>query len=345
MDKTLKKLVEYNDKRFVTCSLDKLTILGDDTGNFETMINNNNFGFIKTSGMAKHPYKRWFPCQDGSNIQWTDIANFKAIRYEFNPNSLRDSREREHRRAVTEIIQTMKYPKISRFDMAFDFYGYDFNKYIIRDKRGRKKNSWLDGSDQLETMYIGSPSADLRIRIYNKAKEQKIEYPLDWWRIELQFRDDACRSVQGELVTNNGVMNIKPQIPNLLETIRMFQPSYQQIDNIQERAMVKLLLEEPETIKELAKATRSKYKKILSTLPSEKEIDLKELFEIHHDKILSSIQYYIRVAERNDVMKKNKKVDKRSQEELKLPVAHDNYTEHDKQFSIESTKMHILYND
>ena len=344
MSKTVERLLEYNEKKFITCSLDKLTILGDDTGSFEAMINNNNFGFIKSHGTASHPYKRYFACMDGSNIQWTDIATHKAIRYEFNPNKLNESIEREHRRAIASIIKTMKYPKVSRYDMAFDFYGYDFNKYIIHDKNSRKKNVWLDRSDQLETMYIGSPNADLRIRIYNKALEQKIETPLDWWRIELQFRDDACRSVQGEIIMNNQTIQISPCIPNLLETVRMYQPAYKQIESITERALVKLLIEEPETIRELSKNARTKYKKILSTLPSEKEIDLKNLFEIHHDKILSDIRKYLRIAERNDVLNKNKKIDIRNKEELELPINHEYYTQQDKEFTIESTKMHMLFN-
>jgi len=341
----LEKLIEYDKEKFVTCSLDKLTMLGDDTGNFETMINNNRFGFIERSGVAKHPYKRWFPCLDGSNIQWTDIANFKAIRYEFNPNKIKNSKEREHARAVAEIIKTMKYPKISRFDVAFDFYGYDFNKYIIQDTLSRKKNYWVDSSDQLETLYVGSPNADMRIRIYNKAKEQKIEYPLNWWRIELQYRNDSCRTVQGEVLHGDAIVSISPMIINLLKTLKLYQPSYKQIENVQERAMVKMLLDEPETIKELSKATRSKYKKILSTLPSEKEIDLNELFMSHHDKVLRDIQQFLIIAERNNKLKKPLKDDRRTKEELdNTPVLHDNYTKEESEFLIASAKMHMLYN-
>lgn len=347
MRKDIEKLVEYSQQKFITCSLDKLTILGDDTGNFETMINNNNFGFIERSGMAKHPYKRWFPCVDGSNIQWTDMANFKAIRYEFNPNNVKLSKEREHQRAIADIIKTMKYPKISRYDVAFDFYGYDLSTYKIVDKVGRKKNYWVDRSDTLETLYVGSPTADMRIRIYNKAKEQKIEFPLDWWRVELQFRDEACSSVQGFVHMKEGTMTVPAFIPNLLDSLRVYKPNYAQMDNVQEIAMVKLLLEEPDYIKQLSKNSRAKYKKILSNLPNEEEIDLQNLFISHHDKILKTIQDYLLIAERNNVLDKPKKDDKRTQEQLENTIIeHDDdyYTKDESEFLLESAKIHLLYN-
>jgi hypothetical protein len=337
-ENALGKLLEYDQQKFITCSLDKLTILGDDTGNFETMINNNPFGFIVRQGMAKHPYKRWFPCVDGSNIQWTDLKNFKAIRYEFNPNSVRDnSKEREHRRAVTDVIKAMKNPKVSRFDVAFDFYGHNFNDYKIQDKTSRKKNYWLDNSDNLETLYIGSQGASFRFRIYDKAREQKIESGLNWWRLELQYRDEHCETI----------FDSKPYIMNPFNTLRVYQPSYKQIENVQERAMVKLLLEEPETIKELNKNTRAKYKKILSTLPSEKEIDLENLFASHHDQILKTILNYVKIAERNNTLSKSKKADRRTQEELDEPIFHydDYYTEQESEFLLQTAKIHLLYNN
>lgn len=332
-------------KKDIKVSIDRLTILGDDTGNFETMINNDNYGFIQRVGLAQHPYKRNFYCVDGSLIQWTDNPKFKALRYEFNPNNIKNSKEREHQSAVAAVIKTMKYPRLSRVDVAFDFFGYDLSEYNILDKGGRKKNYWVDGLNKLETLYIGAPNADARIRIYDKAKEQKIEQPLKWWRVELQYRDDACRSVQGQLTLGKNKITCNPHLINLLQHIRIFKPNYKSLENIQERALVKLLLEEPESIKELAKATRSKYKKILSTLPSEKEIDVEQLFISHHDKVLKNIQRYLIIAERNDVFNKTLKDTRRTKEELEnSTVLYDHYTESESQFLLESAKMHLLYN-
>lgn len=343
-----KQIDEYisSGKTEIISSIDRLTILGDDTGNFETMINNNNFGFIERQGVALHPYKRNFYCVDGSLIQWTDNPKFKAIRYEFNPNNIKLSKEREHQRAVADIIKTMKYPKVSRADVAFDFMGYDLSSYQIIDKQGRKKNYWVSALNKLETLYVGAPQADLRIRIYDKRKEQKIKAPLNWWRIEFQFRDEGCRTIQGESLTGGQVLQCKPHIINLFEGLRIVKLDYKTIENIQERAMVKLLLEEPDTIKELANATRAKYKKILSTLQSEKEIELEKIFVIHHDKLLKNIQEYLVLAERNNVLGKTRKDDRRTKEEIEnTPVSYDNYTSDDERFAVESAKMHMLYND
>lgn len=336
-------------------SLDRLTILGDDCGNFETMINDNDFGFIEGSALAKHPYKRTFYCVDGSIIQWTDVANMKALRYEFNPNNVKNSKEREHIRSVTQILSTMKYPKVSRYDYAIDVYGVDLSKYMVVDNVGVKKNYWVNSCNRLETLYLGAPSADVRIRIYDKAVQEKADIPIEWWRIEVQYRDEACLSVHGKSLTNGYdaltgkpfIMDCPPFVPNPFQGIKFIKPNYRSLGDIREIAMCKLLMDEPEMMQELSKKTRSKYKKLLASLPTDKELNVESLFSLHADKILQHILRWLEISERNDVLSRYKPHDKRSEKELQESLeemSKDEYSEGEKTFAVESAKMHLLYN-
>lgn len=51
----------------------------------------------------------------------------------------------------------------------------------------------LGGSGR--TLYLGSPSSDCRVRIYDKAAEQDIDDGSIWLRFEVQFRDDRAHSM------------------------------------------------------------------------------------------------------------------------------------------------------
>ena len=84
---------------------------------------------------------------------------------------------------------------------------------VIRDRKLRSRITHrrgifnLGGSDQDEgdTVYIGSEKSEMRIRIYDKAKEQG-DYEGIWNRLEMVNRRDYARAVLDALVTNGAEM-------------------------------------------------------------------------------------------------------------------------------------------
>lgn len=98
--------------------------------------------------------------------------------------------------------------KSTRLDIAYDFIGGsevdDFISFIIKKiKAGEVRHKWKDNyySEIISknggyTLYIGSPSSDARIRIYNKNAEKiskdKTAFIDDenYWRLELQLNDE-----------------------------------------------------------------------------------------------------------------------------------------------------------
>jgi len=269
-------------------SIDKIVILGDEVKEkFEQVINNNNFGFIEGSGMAKHPYDRNYYMIDGSVLQYSKVANMRALRYEFNPNKINTSdKEKTHRRAINDCISTMKYPKLSRIDIAIDLYDFNLSEYdIVHDSV--KTCVWKDRSGRVETYYIGAPNSDIRFRIYNKAKEQKIE-DKNWWRVEVQLRDEFA---VGPLI------NVNP-----FKLVKFVKPAIRNVEDMNTRAMLFYLEKNPSDWENISKNTKTKYKKILNTLPSEKEINIAEIFEESAERIQKELRNWLYIAEKNNVI-------------------------------------------
>ena len=268
-------------------SIDKITILGDMSDKFETIINNNRYGFIEGSGLAKHPYDRNFYMADGSLLQYTKTSGMKALRYEFNPNKINDDKEKIHSRSVAECIATMKYPKLSRVDIAIDLFDINIADYEINHE-SVKTNIWRDRSKRLETLYIGAPNSDIRFRIYNKAKEREMDDNRLWWRIEVQLRDEFATL---------------PLIGfNPFEKILISKSSIQQIEDIRIRSMLYYLEQFPEEWTNVSHRSKIRYKKILNTLPSKEEIQLADTYRSEQQRIINELSEWLKIAERNNVI-------------------------------------------
>lgn len=70
------------------------------------------------------------------------------------------------------------------------------SRYKFSDEFKRKLLQ--DGSVQGRTLYFGSPASDTRVRIYDKAAEQRVAGP--WVRVELQSRNDRAELLAAVIV-------------------------------------------------------------------------------------------------------------------------------------------------
>lgn len=109
------------------------------------------------------------------------------------------------------IILSSEDFTITRLDLALDSFKnlmdkiirkYEKNEYIskfrstkkIENKKGDEKNG--------TTLYFGSRSSDIMIRIYDKAKEQKME-DTDWLRIEFEIKKEYAKNVVLKILNSN----------------------------------------------------------------------------------------------------------------------------------------------
>lgn len=101
---------------------------------------------------------------------------------------------------------------ITRLDLAYDDHTgiLDLNR-IACDVRDRyytspsKKSQIIWSDDQVNdvkglTVYIGSKSSDVMVRIYDKAAEREFGSELHWVRVELQLRHDRSVAAAAEIL-------------------------------------------------------------------------------------------------------------------------------------------------
>lgn len=247
---------------------------------------NNSYWYSPRNFMYQHNFK----FGDGSFFQYGEFQNEHTCRLEFNPN-------KADWKLVHNIIKRVKYPKLTRLDIAVDYRGIDLSKYKIDMLTSRTQEFFYSRSGRLETQYIGSRSSDNFVRIYDKAKEQnkhlrkeeeeeiKIDY--DWWRVEAVIKDFQYDSF-GNLINE--------PFPLLIQERREVATGNMKLS---EKAMLFYLQHNPEAWEELSPNSQRKYKN-MSFAYEYKELEVqpyqvyqdnkKELFQTINEWLAPAIQ-------------------------------------------------------
>lgn len=274
-------------------SIDRLTFLGDvsETANLEVFLANSEY--VKKTGFSQYPYRNYVAFIDGSILQLAETGTVRSgkvqgLRYEFNPNNTLF--EPIH----INVLKHFKHARVSRIDIAMDVFDVDMSSWHWSDKKSRKQTHYLDGLGKRETTYVGGKDADLKIRIYNKAIEQKVkgltcEHDM-WWRVEVELHRDVADSYRR--LSLNGQVNINP-----FEDVTPVQnKDFGHLD-IKDRAMIAYLLQHPDGFSELSKNTRSKYKKLMKEHAAVNEVDLKTLWNEKSSELGSELHSWYKITD------------------------------------------------
>lgn len=261
-------------------SIDRLTVCGNIFGDLEGFYSRSSA--IEYKGFAKYPYRDSIHFLDGSVLQIAekDAVNsgkIKELRYDFNPNN--KGFEKLH----FEVLGLMRDSHFTRIDIAFDIYDLDMSSWRWIDSVGRPFNVWYSGTGEVETWYIGGRASDVKIRIYNKAKEQKMK-DKTWWRVEVQMRRETCKIIEDW----NGEVNYNP----FKDIQPVLEGDFKHLD-IKSRALVKYLIKHPEGFSELSVNARSKYKKIVVEEGSKETIDFADLWQKKYSLLRSELKSWI----------------------------------------------------
>lgn len=254
---------------YLNVSIDRLTFCGNSNGSLEVFTSNNQY--IERNGFAKYPYRDFVKFIDGSILQIAEKGavnqgKIKELRYEFNPNN------QIYEKVHLSAIKMLKDAHCTRIDVAIDFFDLDMSYWRWLDKKSRPMNLWLDGQGRVETVYIGGVNSNLRIRIYNKAVEQK-EKNKTWWRVEVQMRGDIAEQYR---VLSRSFKGLRPFNP-FDDIVPVVNTNLGDLP-IQERAMLSYLFENPSGFSEMSAMTRRKYKKMLMERCKCDLIDLKKIW-------------------------------------------------------------------
>jgi len=207
-------------------------------------------------------------------------------RFDFNPNKLSLLLNTSIKEFLASIFEEAHY---SRADVACDIF--DIPNEIIRQYdfvRPVVKRPIYGFGRKLQTIYWGSAQSERQVRLYDKVAEQlakKQILPLDvetWWRLEFQLRGKD-RTTQFE-----------DTVLNFLEDFvsPCFIPA-----NIRgiEKVTLDGLLANPENWNELAKASKTKYRKIVKTIAKTDALTeiLRDTYFEQRDEIQRELDYWL----------------------------------------------------
>lgn len=263
-------------------SVDRLTICGGVYGDLEEYLSNSLF--VETSFFAKYPYRKSIKFLDGSILQIGEIdavrsGKIKPLRYDFNPNNTTYEKEQ------MKIVQLMKNVHLTRLDVAFDVRDVDMSRWLWVDRLSRPYNVYYSGNGLVETWYVGGKDSEMRIRIYNKAKEQKMKDGTVWWRVEVQMRGKVSDCFSKYDLEYNPFEDVTPVING----------NYQELD-IKQRAMVNYLIDNPSGFDELSSKTRSEYKKLIRLIGSWECIDFYRVWKEKNSLVRSEVRSWLGLA-------------------------------------------------
>lgn len=262
-------------KQEVYFSIDKLCVLGK----FKNIDNFNVFLQYCYSNLRFKPryitnqfFSNSFSIEDLGFLQVDRVSN--KFRLEFNPNNLKSLEDKD---LINTILSYFTDFHFSRLDIALDLYNYNLYDYNIVDLSPRKKAYYYDRVGRLETAYFGSMGSNKFVRVYNKAREQKIDN-MDWWRVELQLRDE----------------NIDIYLEDrkdFLEDIYFFRYVSIAEYSTQEKATLEYILHDYSRITQLAKNQKTKYKKMIRNLKMESLDFINPIIQHNCDQVVKYLEY------------------------------------------------------
>lgn len=185
----------YESKKITSCRYN-YSLNEDDTVVFGKRIKGNSFYL-------------------GIEPNWSRDKNktHRDIVIEYNPNKiiLKDFK------AIESILPVNEYKtEIISMDIAIDIFNYSMNDLIIYKRHGNEYKCTLE-HNKLETIYLGAFGENGHIKIYNKAKEQKID-DLIWTRYEITYKKLGFMDIRDTKVieeTKLADIKIKDDIINL----------------------------------------------------------------------------------------------------------------------------------
>lgn len=280
-------------------SVDKMSFVADpkDSGAVDALERYLQEEIMATRQLTKShdPYRYMYilPMKLGTvSIADNNAKVGKRLRLEFNPNRATSD---EIRQMYINIIATMKYPELTRIDLAFD-YAENLSDVRWIDKKGRPSSQYRNGKCVLETYYAGGSRSKLRVAMYDKKAERASKQGVDpeelgerdWWRIELRFKENEI----DKLFNDDGYNpfdELTPYIPMAL--------GLQSLKWKDRCVVMALMAEEGESIfGEMDAKSRAKYKNLLCEYTMPTPVDIGFDFEQQKNDLLEQVVSWFKYA-------------------------------------------------
>lgn len=296
----LRQLEEYTYKfGYLGCYIYRLTIVGNLTEKLrETLLHDYNNSQIKYYNSECFKGQLFMNTEENFFVEYDlDKARkmkIRDFRLEFNP---RLSRQEQMNFIFELVVPNLDNISISRIDIAFDFER-DLSSFVIDKAVCRRVFYGKD--NQIETIYWGSMTSDVHIRLYDKYKERKkkgTDYDKFYygtfdcyWRLEFQL---------------SGSKFIEKQVRNdfhVLQESKITKRNYAIQDlSTQEQVFLYVKDKAPDLFAQLGKSTKAKYNKLAKDIS---EVDLSDGFRI----AVQNIEYCYDVPQKVNLVDFCKKI-------------------------------------
>lgn len=182
------KVTSYESKSLKACRYNYI-ISEEDTVVFDIKIKGNTFYLGIEPNWSKDKNKR-----------------FRDIVIEYNPNKIVLSKFR----VIDCIMPISEYKtEIMSIDVAIDLFGYSMNDLIIYKRHGNEFFSKI-GHSQIETHYLGAFGESGHIKVYDKAKEQKVIDDEKWTRYEITYKKLGFIDIRDtEIIDNTKLADVR----------------------------------------------------------------------------------------------------------------------------------------
>lgn len=200
----------------IEVSIDRLTLLADVPNPIFLIADLRNAlmkelqGYVEFS-ITSTDYKNFSLEYVSENDNRVNLIYFEVsmmgeilLRLDFNPNTLKEYGAMGiWKKIIVFLTLQSEEIRLSRFDLAFDIFNLPSIITIKYIKGGTKSTFYYGRASELETVYWGSRSSNIQVRLYDKNKERLQKGKLDltdlvnnpyWWRFEMQLRTKAINA-------------------------------------------------------------------------------------------------------------------------------------------------------
>lgn len=229
-----------------------------------------------TSKIGTYRHQFTFDCGDGNSF-WAGVGLndgtgriLDRVRLEFNPNKV-----------VGNYIFTLVYnrlfslasgpPMVVRFDLAVDFPVLRSDCWLLKDRRLYEE---VRKSEEDRTQYLGERNKPGRCKLYNKALESRLDYPLS--RLEI--------TVSGEAMAYEDVLAVWPRVL-VLDDLQLVFDGAKLTET--DRFIVRSLILDPGRLGELSRKKQNKIRCIMDRYTRFLGMD-----KLVYEKIISQLYLY-----------------------------------------------------
>lgn len=271
--------INLDDLQIAVC-IDKLTLVGEmslySARQFAKMVGDDPRFIVFDDSPSKF---QAIVADNSAHLSFVGEQKNK-LRVEFNPSKLTVDQKRFIRDKLVRKIPNYHF---TRIDIALDL-NMDLTSYYMFCDTSLSSNEIRGMVGELQTKYLGARGSGRYLRIYNKGKErdnaksdEQYIKGSPWWRVEAELKRNKVNEWE-----------------SCFDDLHLILAGWKNFEKPNDRAMVKMLLEEPGEWGRIDYRTRKKYKNMLLDMCDiDLNYKLRQAMTVNNRQIRNDLNYWI----------------------------------------------------